>query len=176
MENITKLNILDFSPGIKATPINENFQLIKRWIEQERLRVSGYGIVEGFKMSDGLAEEEFTITVGDGVLINAKGEELVVPGETFDGFEMDPEYGLKPRPETAIEVLKAEAYGNYSRITLQNKIFTEDWKTNNGIFKDRILNGYNGNMELPTDLIIENDDSQVRIPRSKIVINYGKKK
>ena len=45
---ITKLNELDFSPGIRASDINENFELLKRWIEEERLRVSGWGIVEGF--------------------------------------------------------------------------------------------------------------------------------
>ena len=40
-KRITKLNELDFSPGIRASDINENFELLKRWIEEERLRVSG---------------------------------------------------------------------------------------------------------------------------------------
>ena len=68
---ITKLNELDFSPGIRASDINENFELLKRWIEEERLRVSGWGIVEGFEFSKNL--DNFTVSVGEGILINKNG-------------------------------------------------------------------------------------------------------
>ncbi len=79
MDNyINKLNILDFSPGIRAEEINENFDLIKRWIEAERIRIGGWGLVEGFDLSADLTN--FTITVSNGIMINQAGEEVKVSG------------------------------------------------------------------------------------------------
>ena len=48
---IYELNTLDFSLGIRAGEINDNFDLLRYWIEAERLRVGGWGIVEGFELS-----------------------------------------------------------------------------------------------------------------------------
>lgn len=81
MNIIYKLNELDFSPGIRAEYINENFVLIKRWIDAERLRVGGWGIVEGFELSKNL--EQFAVTVSKGIIINEYGEELRVDENTF---------------------------------------------------------------------------------------------
>lgn len=76
--SVDKLNILDFSPGIRAKDINENFDLIKKWIQSERLRLGGWGLVEGFDLTKDLSD--FSITVSDGVMINEDGEEVHVDG------------------------------------------------------------------------------------------------
>lgn len=78
---INKLNDLDFSPGIRAEYINENFQLVKRWIDSERLRVGGWGVVEGFNLSDMLPN--FDILISEGIMINENGEEAKVPEHTI---------------------------------------------------------------------------------------------
>lgn len=75
-KKINKLNILDFSPGIRAEYINQNFDLLRSWIEKERLRLGGWGLVEGFELSKNLSD--FSITIGHGVLINEDGEEVEV--------------------------------------------------------------------------------------------------
>lgn len=75
-----KLNILDFSTGIKAADINFDFNIVKGWIERERLRTAGYGLVEGFDLSyDGA----FNIDIKNGVLINEDGEEILVDSHTI---------------------------------------------------------------------------------------------
>ena len=43
------LQKIDFTKGVKAKPINENFDLIQNWIDTERLHSSGWGIVSGFE-------------------------------------------------------------------------------------------------------------------------------
>lgn len=74
---ISKLNELDFSPGIRAEYINENFRLVKRWIDDERLRIGGWGLVEGFDLTKDLTD--FSIFISEGVMINEDGEEAKVP-------------------------------------------------------------------------------------------------
>ena len=79
-----ELNILNFSLGIRAKEINENFDLIRYWIEAERLRTAGWGLVEGFDLSRDLSDPtHLTIHVDSGVLINRKGQEVHVPEKTF---------------------------------------------------------------------------------------------
>ena len=78
---INKLIDLNFAPGIKAKDINYNFDLIHDWITKERLRIGGYGLVEGFDLSANL--KDFSITVSEGILINQDGEEVIIPEQTF---------------------------------------------------------------------------------------------
>ena len=75
------LNVLNFALGIRASEINENFDLVKYWIEAERLRVGGWGLVEGFDLTKNLSN--FTIHVDAGVIINEYGEEIHVPETTL---------------------------------------------------------------------------------------------
>lgn len=84
---VHKLIDLDFSPGIKAEYINFNFQLVYNWLRRERLRLGGWGIVEGFDLS--YSAENFTVTVDEGVLINQDGDEVIVDKHTFSVGEMD---------------------------------------------------------------------------------------
>lgn len=81
LKQIDKLNILDFSPGIRAEYINENFDLLRRWIEAERLRLGGWGLVEGFDLSKDLSD--FSISITEGVMINSSGQEIKVDGHYF---------------------------------------------------------------------------------------------
>lgn len=76
-----KLLQLDFSPGIKAENINFNFELVEKWLKRERLRTAGYGLVEGFRLSADL--ESYIVTVGEGIMINEAGEEVIVPPTNF---------------------------------------------------------------------------------------------
>ena len=78
---IYKLNTLDFSLGIRAEEINDNFDLIRYWIEAERLRTGGWGLVEGFELTRDLSN--FTIHVDKGILINEHGAEIHVNEHTF---------------------------------------------------------------------------------------------
>lgn len=72
-----KLLDLDFRPGIHDDDIDFNFGVVKGWIDRCRLRLGGWGLVEGFVFSKDLPK--FDVLISDGVLINQKGEEVAVP-------------------------------------------------------------------------------------------------
>lgn len=76
-----ELNKLDFVSGIKAEKINDNFNVVDTWIKNERRRIGGYGLVEGFQLSTDI--NNFTTTIGKGVFINNLGEEKEIPEKTF---------------------------------------------------------------------------------------------
>ena len=82
------LKVLDFTQGIKAAPINYNFDLIEEWIRRERLRIGGYGIVEGFNLTDNLPV--FSVNVGEGIYIGKEGYEMLVNPETI--YAGEPKY------------------------------------------------------------------------------------
>lgn len=84
---IHQLIDLDFSPGIKAQYINLNFQLLYNWLKRERLRLGGWGIVEGFDLL--YNPNDFTVTVSEGVLINQEGDEVTVPSHTFSAGDIN---------------------------------------------------------------------------------------
>lgn len=71
-----KLKTLDFREGIRASDVNYNFDIIRGWVERERLRTSGWGIVEGFDFS--YPNDDFVIHIGEGTYINKNGEEQFV--------------------------------------------------------------------------------------------------
>ena len=75
-----KLLDLDFRPGIHDEDINFNFRLIEQWIDRERLRIGGWGIVEGFELTKDLAN--WSIHIGKGTFINKKGEEVIMDAYT----------------------------------------------------------------------------------------------
>lgn len=68
-----KLELIDFSQSLNSAPFNFNFNLIKAWIERERLRLGGYGIVEGFDLT---YDNHFNIQISKGILINRQGDEV----------------------------------------------------------------------------------------------------
>ena len=112
LPNIQELNTLNFSLGIRAKEINDNFDLIRYWIEAERLRIGGWGLVEGFELTkdiqrystaEGWKYWNATIHVGAGILINEQGQEVHVAEHT--------ENCMPPRYTPVREVVKADAYG-----------------------------------------------------------------
>lgn len=76
-----KLIKLNFAPGIKAKDINHNFDTIKAWINKERRRVGGPGIVDGFDITYDVGA--FTVTVGPGTIVSDAGEEIEIESKTF---------------------------------------------------------------------------------------------
>lgn len=76
-----KLKVIDFSAAVQSGIINTDFQCVKGWVDRERLRIGGYGLVEGFDMS---YDNNFGVSIGEGILIDRKGEEIIVPKHFFD--------------------------------------------------------------------------------------------
>ena len=133
---IQQLNTLDFSSGIKAAPIDSNFDLINDWIKRERLRIGGWGIVEGFDLS--FDQTTLSVTVGKGTIINKDGEEVTVDQKTFIAN------GLK---HSTVE--KTCTVDNDGRIILDDNVYD---------FYNRQYLVYN-----PPDTDTEIDDSIIKV-------------
>lgn len=69
-----KLKIIDFSDGIRAKEIEENFEVIQYQINKERASVAGPGISYGLNCSI----KDFAVTITEGCLINTEGEEVYI--------------------------------------------------------------------------------------------------
>ena len=82
-----KLKVLDFSLGIKASDINHNFNIIKKWIDNERLFVGGIGIVDGFDITAN--ESDFTVTITEGTFIDKKGQEKNIEKRIFTSGDLE---------------------------------------------------------------------------------------
>lgn len=76
MSEIIKDDLIDlnFRPGIHDEDINYNFRLLQKWIEEERLQLGGYGIVEGFELTKNLPK--FEIIISSGQLVNKTGKKI----------------------------------------------------------------------------------------------------
>lgn len=88
-----QLRDINFTGGIRSEDIQYNFETIKDIIDRERLRVGGYGIVEGFNISILTGEEIINnkeVKVSQGILINKDGEEVIVEEQLIEIFP--PEY------------------------------------------------------------------------------------
>lgn len=86
---VKKLTELDFTPGIRAEELNDNFDLIYKWITRERLRVGGWGIVEGFDIT--CNSDLMKVMVGPGILINKQGDEVEVPAYEVTADDIEEE-------------------------------------------------------------------------------------
>ena len=78
---------LDFAAGIHSRDINNRLDALYNWIKRERLRTSGWGIVEGFKLT--CDAKNFVVTVGQGTFINKDGDEINVPEKVFGAGELE---------------------------------------------------------------------------------------
>lgn len=69
-----KLEIINFSQGIRATEIHHNFEVLQHQLDKERISVAGSGISYGldFELND------FTLTILEGCLINNEGKEVYI--------------------------------------------------------------------------------------------------
>lgn len=120
-EIIDKLNILNFALGIRAEEINENFELLKYWIEAERLRMGGWGLVEGFELTKVVEKIgdvfDFKIHVDKGVLINEKGEEIHVDEWMTDSIPVN--------KDQVAETLIVDEEG---KLKLEYPIYSNRWR------------------------------------------------
>ena len=79
MEN-KKMQLIDFSQGIKSTEIQHNFDVLQYQLDKERISVAGAGISYGldFEVND------FNLTIKEGCLINNKGQEVYIDETTIE--------------------------------------------------------------------------------------------
>jgi len=133
---IQQLNNLDFAPGIKAAPINANFNLINTWLARERLRTGGWGIVEGFALS--FDQDTLSVTVNEGVFINKDGEEVIVDKKVFATGDIS--YDTIERTYTV---------DTDGRVVLDDNVYD---------FENKKYLVYN-----PPDITVEIDDSILRV-------------
>lgn len=105
-----ELKIIDFTSAVRSAPINYNFQIIKGWMERERLRTGGYGLVEGFDMT---YTHDFVVHISEGILIDHNGDEIMVPA-------LAENCGM-PRYETVTEKVIVD---NTGTITLTHKMYS----------------------------------------------------
>ncbi len=76
-----QLRPISFTGGIRSEDIHYNTGIIKDMIDRERLRVGGYGIVEGFSI-EVLSSSQ--IKISEGILINKDGEEVIINQKTLN--------------------------------------------------------------------------------------------
>lgn len=118
---IERLNVLNFALGIRAEEINENFNLLKYWIEAERLRIGGWGLVEGFELSKIVTQVrdvlDFQIHVSKGILINEKGEEIHVDEWTSPSIPV--------HKDQVAETLTVDSNGI---LNLQYPVYSNRWR------------------------------------------------
>ena len=105
-----KLVKLDFTPGIRAKDINDNFDVIDQWIKDERACVGGVGIIDGFEISADLSN--FNVHVSSGRIVTFDGSEEIIPETSFSVGA--PEYITRQEklicPEDGVMKLASKPY------------------------------------------------------------------
>ena len=80
---------MDFTSGIRAETIQHNFNVLDDQIKRERRRIGGYGIVEGFEIDK--PQNSRAVHISEGVVINKKGEEKLIPGTSLSVLPLQAE-------------------------------------------------------------------------------------
>lgn len=73
---------VDFSTGMRAEVINDNFEFLSNEFKDERLRVGGYGIHEGMNLS--IVDGRFQVHVSEGKLIDELGNKVSMDSMTVN--------------------------------------------------------------------------------------------
>ena len=94
------LRVIDFSAAVQSQPLNFDYNVIKGWVDRERLRIGGYGLCEGFDLT---YDYKYGVDIGEGCLINHRGEEVMTPQYHI---QFDP-----PPYETITETLTVQDEG-----------------------------------------------------------------
>lgn len=79
---------VDFSNGIRSEIINDNFNKLEESMDRERVRIGGYGIVEGFELSVN-ENDPLTIEIGEGRIVNKDGVEISLERQTKKLHDVD---------------------------------------------------------------------------------------
>lgn len=111
-----KLKAINFSTGIHAKDIQNNFDVLEERELRDRLRTSGLGIVEGFKLS---LEEGDNVKVGEGFFINQEGREIIVLEKSL---HIDPPQAVRRTMTASGEALLVNIDGE---ITLPERPYSE---------------------------------------------------
>jgi len=69
-----KMQLIDFSQGIKSTEIQHNFDVMQYQLDKERISVAGSGISYGLDFEI----DDFKLIIKEGCLINNKGQEVYI--------------------------------------------------------------------------------------------------
>lgn len=104
------LKDINFSQGIRSDNIDYNFTALNSEIKRERLRTGGWGLVEGFNLT---VVPSMQVTISDGIIINAYGEEKTIPATTLTFDEPD-----------TIAVTELCLVDNDGKITLKEKAYS----------------------------------------------------
>ena len=57
------LRVIDFSAAVQSQPLNFDYNVIKGWVDRERLRIGGYGLCEGFDLT---YDYKYGVDIGEG--------------------------------------------------------------------------------------------------------------
>lgn len=110
-----KLKRIDFSTGIHADEIENNFRVLEDREHRDKLRTIGYGIVEGFHME--MIDKEM-LQISGGFFVNKKGEEVYV-GST--AIRIDPPEPIK---RSMFETKDALLVGYEGEITIPERPYS----------------------------------------------------
>lgn len=75
-----KLELIDFSKGIRSTEIQQNFNILQQELNKERISVGGAGISYGLDFT----LNEFNLTISQGCLIDNNGENILFNERSID--------------------------------------------------------------------------------------------
>ena len=70
------LKKIDFSDGIRAEEIQNNFEDLQAQIDRERKSVGGAGIASGLEITPIVTQNEFAIEVSEASIIGKDGQEI----------------------------------------------------------------------------------------------------
>lgn len=79
-----KLNIIDFSNGIRPEEIQDNFEILEKQIQRERRNVGGPGISSGLEVTIQVDAENFGVIVSSASIITSDGNEIFIPETKID--------------------------------------------------------------------------------------------
>ena len=91
------LKNIDFSRGVYSEDINNNFERLRKAIQDERLHTGGYGVIRGFELEK---VGDLSVEVAPGQLIDQNGIGREVPGDTVELSGLEE----KDRTEEELEV------------------------------------------------------------------------
>ena len=111
------IKLIDFSEGIRAEEINNNFKALQGQIERERKNVGGSGVASGLEITPIVNANEFAIKISEASIIGNNGEEIFIPEK-----KIDIEY---PKLAKEIEYLTCNAN---NQVTLRNIPYSLDRK------------------------------------------------
>lgn len=75
---MTKLNVINFSDGIRSEEIQENFNILNDEINRERLSTGGSGIASGLEITPVVDSNQFAIRISAASIVDKNGEEIYI--------------------------------------------------------------------------------------------------